>query len=142
MRGLLRISGRRFGSKETVPTARLTTDRGENAFDHARRVERRAHDMDMAAFADEPGHSRVEHDLAAGAVADVEDESAAAIGPVADGRRCRSWRADRPRRRKCRRVALETLEVDRAEIIPSDAGDDRAWLTELPGLVDEYGRCT
>lgn len=40
--------------------------------------------MDMAAFADEPGHALVERDLAAGAVADVEHESAAAIGPVAD----------------------------------------------------------
>ncbi len=98
--------------------------------------------MDMAAFADEPGHSRVEHDLAAGAVADVEDESAAAIGPVADeGAAGRGERIDLDAG-NVDAVALETFEVDRAEIIPSDAGDDRAWLTELPGLVDEYGRCT
>lgn len=37
---------------------------------------------------------------------------------------------------------LEAFEVDRAEIIPSDAGDDRAWLTELAGPADEDGRCT
>lgn len=66
------------------------------------------------------------HDLAAGAVADVEDESAAAIGPVADeGAAGRGERIDLDAG-NVDAVVLEAFEVDRAEVVSSDAGDDRA----------------
>ena len=140
MPGLFRISGRRLGSKETVPPFALI-DRmaAQDARDHARRVERCSHHVQVAAFLDEARGIAGKFDDAAGAVADVEDEGAAAVLAIThESAAGGALRIDLDAGR-VDIVGLEAIEIDIAEIVVADARDDRAVLAEFANLIDEDG---
>ena len=77
--------------------------------------------------------------LACGAVADVEDEVARAILAVADeGAARRILGRDRDRR-DIHSVGAQAVDVEPAEIVVADAGDDAGAVAEPCHLVDEDG---
>ena len=93
--------------------------------------------MEMVGRADQAFGGLGRAGRARGAVADVEDEVAGAVGSVADeGAASREVRMDRDGR-GVDAVLLEAIEIDAAEIVGPDAGDHAAGLAELRDLVDE-----
>ena len=78
-------------------------------------------------------------DRPAGAVPDVVDEVARAVGAIADeGAAGRAIRIDGDGR-DVRPVAPQPLDVEAAEVVVADAADQAAGLAELGHLIDEDG---
>jgi hypothetical protein len=130
----VRVEGERAAARLERPR-RAQVQRRE-----IRARQRRAHDVQVIG----PGQRGVDTVLGrqapAGAVTDVEDEIARAVGAIADeGAAGRAFGIDR-NGRDVDAVAFQPVEIDPPEIVVADAGDDGAGLAQPRGLVDEDRR--
>ena len=98
------------------------------------------HHVQVVGAGDHRLRRRVELDRAAGAVLDVEDEVAPAVGTIAhEGAAGDELRVDADRR-NVDAVGAQPVEIDLAEIVPPDAADHAAGLPDLAALIDEDRR--
>ena len=96
--------------------------------------------MQMARPGEHAQRRRVEAQVPGGAVADVEDEGARAVLPIAHEGAAGGGAAMDGDGRDVDAVAAQALDVECAEIVVADGPDQRRRRPEPRHLVDEDGR--
>ena len=134
------ISRRMLGSKDTVPPSAFTVSTADSATSMAR-SENSDEPMTWtwSASASSFARGRADLDQAGGAVADVEDEMPAGVGPVGDEGRAGGVPLVNRDRRHVGAQRPQPLDVQPAEIVVADGADEAGRLAECRRLADEDG---